>query len=150
MSWRAGKLVELNGPKQKFTAVFTRSLFPSKLRSITLSTVYQAFCQSFALFYVSADREKDGWRARLQAKVRYVARVCVCVSALLVIQYTAEYVAGYPFSLRIVHFAAKTQVLIGMPGQIMHALLFYKEKKTRFISCLIVFVPHTHIHTHLL
>lgn len=48
------------------------------------------------------------------------------------------------------HFAAKTQVLIGVPGQIMHALLFYKEKKTLslLISCLSVFVPvHTRTHT---
>lgn len=121
-------------------------LFPSKLWSLTLSTVYQALCQSFALFYVSADREKDGWRARLQAKVRYVGSVFVSVcwwwySILLSMLLGFLFPAYHAFCCQDWGFDRNARA--------NYACTFYKEKKTRslFISSQCFCPVHTHSHT---
>lgn len=133
--------------KQKFTQVFTMP-FPTKLRTITWAGCLQYNKLSAKVFlcfmFLLTERKRSMESKRLQAKACYV-----CVGGDTVYCWVC---CSVSFFLHIMHFVAKTLVLIGLPEQIMHPLFFFiKSRNLSFflISCLNLFVLYIYMCTHI-
>lgn len=143
---------------KKIIQVFTALYSPSKLSTLTSArrpqcTKLCAKALPYVMFLLT-EGKTDESEASGQGGLCYVCvwvRKCVCVSVCAGGDTAYCWVRRrVSFFLRIMHFAARTQVLMGTPGRIMHAVLFYKEnKKLVFILSLVsVFVPYTRMPKH--